>query len=116
MVSDPDRLSETARAAFQAPDNTIYLSSVSAWEIAVKHALGKLKLRDEPRVFIASGRKKHGIETLSLEEDAVLKVAQLPDVHKDPFDRMLICQAIAGGLILVTSDPLISRYPVRVLW
>ena len=61
-------------------------------------------------------RTSHGIEPLSLEEDAVLMLPKLPDLHKDPFDRMLICQALAHQLVLLTPDSLILQYPVRAVW
>ncbi|HUF82656.1 MAG TPA: type II toxin-antitoxin system VapC family toxin, partial [Burkholderiales bacterium] len=69
-----------------------------------------------PQQFIPEQRRAHGIETLPLDEDAVLQLSRLPAIHKDPFDRMLICQAIAHGMVILTPDPLIGRYPVRTLW
>ena len=89
---------------------------MSTWEIAVKHALGRLPLPDVPARFIPSQRLAHAIETLPLEEDATLRVAQLPDLHRDPFDRMLVAQALERGLTIVTPDPAIQQYPVRTLW
>jgi PIN domain nuclease of toxin-antitoxin system len=109
-------LSVPARAAYLDPDNEVFLSAVSAWEITVKHRLGKLPLAETPKQFVPRFRKAHGIAPLPLDEDAVLQDATLPGLHRDPFDRMLICQAICHGLILLTPDPLISQYPVRVLW
>ncbi|MGH8606778.1 MAG: type II toxin-antitoxin system VapC family toxin [Gammaproteobacteria bacterium] len=85
-------------------------------EITVKHRLGKLPLAEPPKQFVPRFRKAHGIAALPLDEDAVVQDATLPGLHRDPFDRMLICQAIAHGLILLTPDPVISQYPVRVLW
>ena len=115
-VSSPDRLSVTARALIVEPDNTVYLSAVSAWEIAVKYGLGQIELADEPATFVAQQRVRHGLEALPLDERSALQVHRLPMVHRDPFDRMLICQAIMEGLTLLTPDPLIHRYPVSVVW
>lgn len=109
-------LSRTARAAFSDPANEVYLSAISSWEIAVKHALGKLSLPEQPTVLVPKMRALHRVEPLALEEPATLAIAQLPDLHRDPFDRMLICQAIMGGLTLLTPDPLIRQYAVPTLW
>lgn len=116
IVFDQPDLSVSARAAYLDADNEVFLSAVSAWEITVKHRLGKLPLAEPPKQFVPRFRKGHGIAALPLDEDAVLQDATLPGLHRDPFDRMLICQAIAHGLILLTPDPVISQYPVRVLW
>jgi PIN domain nuclease of toxin-antitoxin system len=94
----------------------VYLSAISAWEIAIKNALGKLPLPRPAATFVPQERERHRVEALPLTEEAVLVVARLPDLHRDPFDRMLVCQAIMGGLTLLTPDPLISQYPVPTLW
>jgi PIN domain nuclease of toxin-antitoxin system len=115
-IAGGDEISEAARAALVDPEHDVFLSSVSAWEIAVKHALGKLPLPEPPVRYVPAQRKARGIEPLALDEEAALHLAKLPPLHRDPFDRMLVCQALAGGLTLVTPDPDIARYPVRVLW
>ena len=109
-------ISEAARAALAEPANAVYLSSVSAWEIAAKHALGKLPLPEAPERYVPGQRRARGIDPLPLDEEAALHLSRLPVLHRDPFDRMLICQALIGGLTLVTPDPDIARYPVRTLW
>ena len=111
----PD-LSSTARVCFQDPTNSIYLSSISVWEMMVKHALGRLPLPDAPDRFVPAMRVGHAITPLSLEEEAALHLAKLPELHKDPFDRMLVCQALVHGLILLTPDEMIRQYPVRTIW
>ena len=98
------------------PANDVFLSAVSAWEIAVKHALGKLPLPDPPSRYVPKQRASRGIAPLPLDEDAALHLSLLPELHRDPFDRMLICQALAAGMLIVTPDPEIARYPVRTLW
>ena len=115
-VTDAPDLSDDARELFVDPGNEIYLSSVSTWEIAVKHSLGKLPLPEPPERFVPAQRKQHGIEPLSLDEEAVLHLARLPALHKDPFDRMLVCQAIVHGLVMLTPDKLVNQYPVRTMW
>ena len=109
-------LSDAAREAFQQPDNEVFLSAVSAWEIAVKHALGRLPLPAPPHNYVPRLRDQHGILPLALEEEAVLHVSRLPDLHRDPFDRMLVAQAIVHGLTIVTPDPLVLQYPARTMW
>lgn len=115
-VEGGSALSSVARGALLDPENDVMLSSISAWEIAVKHALGRLPLPEPPERYVAAQREARGIEPLPLTEDAALYLHRLPSLHRDPFDRMLICQAIAGGLVLVTPDEAIARYPVRTLW
>jgi PIN domain nuclease of toxin-antitoxin system len=94
----------------------VFLSAVSAWEIAVKHALGKLPLPEPPDRYVPKQRTARGITALPLDEDAALQLARLPPLHRDPFDRMLVCQALANALTVVSPDPEIARYPVRILW
>ena len=115
-VLDPDALSGRARDMLLDPDNTRYLSSVSTWEIAIKHAAGKIELSDRPDRFVPEHRRHLAAETLPLDEESTLQVARLPDLHRDPFDRMLICQAIVHGMVLVTPDRRIAEYPVRTVW
>jgi PIN domain nuclease of toxin-antitoxin system len=116
ILRDSPQLSATARALFSDPHHTIYLSAVSVWEIAVKHSLGRLPLAEPPHQYILSERAKHGIAALDLTEAAVLELRRLPPHHQDPFDRMLICQAIAHSLTLLTPDGQIQAYPVRTAW
>ncbi len=116
LVSDSPDLSLNARRLFEDPANDVYLSVASAWEIIVKHNLGKLTLPELPHDFIKNNRVRHLIETLPLDEAAVLQLSRLPEYHKDPFDRIIICQAIAGGMTILTPDNHIRSYPVRTEW
>ena len=116
IVFDKPELSRQARGAYLDTNNEVFLSAISAWEIAVKYRLGKLVLTEPPKLFVPRFRDAHGISALPLDEEAVLQDTALPGLHRDPFDRMLVCQAIVHGLILLTPDPLISQYPVRVMW
>ena len=115
-VGDAPEFSEEAREIFADPGNEVYLSSVSAWEIAVKYALGKLPLPEPPGRFVPLQRKQHGIDPLQLDEEAALHLSRLPLMHKDPFDRMLVCQAVVHQLVILTPDELIHQYPVRTIW
>jgi PIN domain nuclease of toxin-antitoxin system len=116
IVAGAPEISDRARIAFTAPDNEVYLSAVSAWEIAVKHGLGRLPLPAPPSDFVPEMRQRHQIASLALCEDATLLLGKLPAIHRDPFDRMLICQATVDGLVLLTPDQQIASYPVRTLW
>jgi len=116
MVSEPTKLSPPAAAALVDPANDLFLSAVSSWEIAVKCELGKLQLDRAPDRYVPEERTRHAVAPIALDEEATLHLNRLPNVHRDPFDRMLVCQAIALGMGLVTPDPNIARYPIRVLW
>ncbi len=116
VISDDPKLSGRARNLFENEENEVFLSSVSFWEINVKYQLGKLPLPESPKRYIPMQRSNHGIETLPLGEAAISHLLTLPSIHKDPFDRMLVCQAIEGNMSLLTSDPLIQDYPVKTEW
>ncbi len=116
LTKGSEELSSNAIKAFTDPINEIYLSAVSAWEINVKYRLGKLPLPLSPDKFIPKERKRHLITPLDLSEQDTLHLCKLPTPHKDPFDRMLVCQAIEHSLTILTPDPLITQYPIRSLW
>lgn len=115
-VLEPKKLSVRAASLLLDPENERYLSIASSWEIAIKYSLGKLKLPNGPDSFIPTHRGHLGANMLPLSEESVLHVIRLPHLHRDPFDRILISQAIVHGMTLLTSDPAISRYPVRTEW
>jgi PIN domain nuclease of toxin-antitoxin system len=114
-VSGDAKLSAAVSAAVRDPANQVFLSTISFWEISLKHSLGKLPLPQPPAQFIPLQREKHFIAPLALDEAAVAQLAGLPALHRDPFDRMLVCQAQAHGLTLASSNPLIRQYPVALL-
>ena len=116
FISGDSRLSSTAQQAVREPANDVFLSVVSLWEAMMKHGLGKLPLPQAPEVYLPFQRQRHDIASLSLDEPSVAQLAQLPKLHRDPFDRMLVCQARAHGLTLVTVDALMRDYPVAILF
>lgn len=116
LVTDEPALSDSAREAFTDIENEVYLSAVSTWEIAVKYALGRLSLPVPPAQYVPDQRTRHEIAFLPLHEEATLSLKRLPRIHKDPFDRMLICQALVHELVILTPDPLISQYTVGTMW
>lgn len=119
LIGQSAGLSKTAREAIASPQNICYLSSASLWEILTKHQAGRLEINARgatPERFLIEQRELHGIDPLPIDETAVAQLPRLPSLHRDPFDRILICQAIAGGLTIVTPDEAIRQYPVMVLW
>ncbi|MEK6801266.1 MAG: type II toxin-antitoxin system VapC family toxin [Nitrospirota bacterium] len=116
VISGAKELSPLAKELFIDPANEMLLSVVSVWELSVKHGLGKLPLPSPIDRFLMEQRERHGIAILPLQERAVLHLHKLPPLHRDPFDRMLICQAIEHDCLLLTPDPLITQYPVRARW
>ena len=116
IASASKELTPTSLRLFSDPANDVYLSSVSVWEIVIKQRLGKLPLPSSPQEFVFGNREAHEIDPLPLDEESVLQLARLPELHRDPFDRMLVCQAIAHGLTILTPDELITQYPVRTAW
>lgn len=114
-ISGDLRLSTSFRDHIDDPNNEVFLSVGSFWEVVIKYELGKLALPQSPDSYIPAQRRLHKIDTLPFEESDAQLLAGLPHHHRDPFDRMLVCQALAKGLTIVTVDPEIRRYSVRVL-
>ena len=116
ITQESAEISLEAERAFRDAGNEIFLSVVSAWEIAVKYAAGRLILKRPPSEFIPSARTAYGIQSLPLMEEEALQAGFLPHIHGDPFDRMLVSQAITHNLTILTPDPMITQYPVQTLW
>jgi len=113
-IAGDRRLPATILPLIRDPASEVYLSAVSVWEIMVKYHLGKLPLPRSPNIYIPRQRQRHQIASLSLDEDSVTHLAKLPALHKDPFDRMLICQAIQHGLTLASADDAVRTYSAHV--
>ena len=116
LAADDPRLTPTARSACRGPENDVYLSALSAWEIAIKHRLGRLPLPEPPARYVVSRRQWMRIESLAFDEACAAHDALLPPLHRDPFDRGIVSQAILHGMTIVTPDPVVARYPAPVLW
>jgi PIN domain nuclease of toxin-antitoxin system len=114
FISGDTRLRKDMRDAIRDPGNDAYLSVVSLWEVITKYKLGKLPLPHPPETYLPVQRKMHVIDELPLDEPSVAQLARLPAIHRDPFDRMLICQALEYGMTLMTVDVTIPSYPVTV--
>ena len=116
IITGDKKLSARAREIFIKPENGIYLSAISVWEISIKHSLGRLPLPEKPEHFIPAQRERHGVKPLPLDEESALYLTRLPLLHNDPFDRMLVCQAIVNSMTIMTPDDLLSKYHVRTIW
>ena len=110
-LSEPNRLSSKQVNAVEDPTNTVYVSSISITEIAIKASLGKLELVFDP----LDAAEKSGFEMLDFSARDALILTDLPFHHRDPFDRMLITQAISRKLIIATQDSIIDRYDCQIL-
>ncbi|MGL5080488.1 MAG: type II toxin-antitoxin system VapC family toxin [Microcoleaceae cyanobacterium] len=115
FISGDTQLSTDVRDAIRDPDNEIYLSAVSVWEVIVEYQLGKLPLPEPPETYLPKQRDLHQIASLALDESSVIQLAELPPLHRDPFDRMLICQALHNGLTIATVDSAVRAYSVSVM-
>lgn len=115
FISGDNRLSTVILDAIRDPDNEVYLSVVSIWEAIVKYQLGKLPLPESPEIYLPKQRDRHQIANLDLDEGSVIQLAKLPLLHRDPFDRMLICQALQHNLTIATVDVEILKYSISVI-
>lgn len=114
-VAEPEKLGPHARRLIEDGNNTLFLSAVSSWEIAIKYGLGKIKLPEPPGSFVPSRMARDGIQPLVVEHSHALAVAKLPEHHKDPFDRLLISQSIVEKLPVLTADPQLELYDIRII-
>jgi PIN domain nuclease of toxin-antitoxin system len=115
FISGDSQLSADIRDAIRDPDNEVYLSAISVWEILVKYQLGKLPLPEHPETYLPKQRDLHQILSLALDESSVAQLAKLPPLHRDPFDRMLICQVVQNGLTIATVDAAVRAYLVSTM-
>ena len=111
--AEPERLSALAREAIVNRDNLVFLSAASTWEIAIKYAQGKLQLPSAPENLLPMQVARAGLSFLPIDFEHTLAAAQLPPHHRDPFDRMLIAQALVENLMLMTVDPKMAMYDVQ---
>ncbi len=112
-INGDNKLSSKCKEIIQDRKNLIYLSSVSIWEIIIKANLGKIDMPSPIFKYLSDKRELHKIESLSFEEADLSVLEKLPDNDKDPFDRLLVCQAIQNDLILLSDDENVLKYPIR---
>lgn len=115
IVDDP-QITEKVRKLITDGDNELFYSAASCWEIAIKAQLGKIDLPKKPDIFISDQLATNAVQSMPILASHALHVCNLPDFHKDPFDRMIIAQAQLEGLPLITSDPLMAKYDVKIIW
>jgi len=114
ITADP-KLPAPFRVAIRDTANEVFLSAASVWEAVIKHGLGKLSLPGAPAEYLPQQRAAHGISALPVDEGAMSHLASLAPIHQDPFDRLLVAQAIQHGLTIATVDPDIAAYSVTLL-
>jgi PIN domain nuclease of toxin-antitoxin system len=116
-VADDPQLSTRARRIMGNSSNDVYFSAVSGWEIAIKVGLGRLRIGDE-RVedFVAEHVAVNGFQVLAIQLGQVLRTASLPDHHRDPFDRLLVAQAISEEMALISADRALAEYKLKIVW
>lgn len=114
-ISGDPKLPAGMRNGIRDLDNEVYLSVVSVWEAVIKHRLGKLPLPEPAESYLPERRELHLIASLPLDEPSVARLGTLSPLHRDPFDRMLVCQALQHGLVIATVDEAVREYPVATL-
>jgi len=115
LASEPSKLSAAARSALESA-NDIALSDVSVWEICLKWQASKIGLPAPPRTWIGEQVRTWSLDRLPIEPEHMYRAVELGDLHRDPFDRLLVAQALDHSATLVTPDPAIAQYPVAVIW
>jgi PIN domain nuclease of toxin-antitoxin system len=115
LTSEPAKLSERAQEAINAADE-LFVSDVSTWEICLKWQAKKLTLPSPPRRWITEQAGLWSLSRLPIEQEDLFRTSELPDHHKDPFDRLLVAQTLARNAQIITPDAAIHAYPVAVLW
>ncbi len=113
---DDPQLSAMARGILADGANEIFLSAASAWEIAIKYARGRIELPEPPERYVAARMAHYGFQALPIQISHALHVAELPPIHQDPFDRLLVAQSRLEDLPILTGDREIARYPTAVIW
>jgi PIN domain nuclease of toxin-antitoxin system len=115
LISGDMRMPATFRNAILDPSNDVLLSTASVWEAVIKHSLGKLPLPAPPAEYLPRQREAHQIASLSIDEPALVFLATLPPIHRDPFDRIMIAQTLQHGLTLASVDPEVRTYGIPLL-
>lgn len=113
-ILDDPRLKDSIRAVIDDPNNHLYLSAASTWEIVIKSQLGKIVLPESPERFIIKQLRENAVDAIPITVPHTIYLLELPLIHKDPFDRLLIAQASYENLTIITDDPLIKQYSVKI--
>ena len=113
MHAAPERFNPHARTLVEDADNQLLFSAASSWEIAIKWALGKLELPEPPDAYVPARLRSSSVTPLAIEHSHALGVARLEPHHRDPFDRILIAQAMVEAVPILTADHVFAHYPVE---
>lgn len=116
IFDEPNRLSKKILTILKNEDNQLYFSAASAWEIAIKYSIGKLELKKNPAEWLPNIIIKMGLRPLPVTQHHAFELVKLPLYHRDPFDRILICQAIREKISLITPDSIFKKYKITVVW
>ena len=111
FITNNKRLSDYYYDIISDEDNEVYMSVISIWEAIIKHQTGKLSFPEPPEIYLPKQRQRHSINSLLIDEPTITQLAKLPPLHRDPFDRLLICQALHHNLHMITEDNKILSYP-----
>jgi len=115
MHVQPSRLTPRTRGVLVDPKTELLLSVASIWEIAIKYQIGRLALPTSPRAYVLDRMARNGVRALPIVAEHVFRAGELPPHHRDPFDRLLVAQAQVERIPIVTADPKLKRYDVRVI-
>ena len=116
FISDDHRLSKKAESTIRNRSNEIYFSAASAWEISIKMALGRLSIKAEIESFLLAQLLENGFLSLPITISHATYIIKLPDIHKDPFDRILVAQSKIEDMTLISCDRMVRQYDVKVVW
>lgn len=115
MLTAPERIHRAAADVIEDTGNQLLLSAASSWEIAIKYSIDRLPLPEAPETYVPARIRASGVDSLPITHTHALRVAALPRHHDDPFDRLLVAQAQVESLTVITADPAVGRYDIRVL-
>ena len=116
LIDEDPRLTEDKVQIIINPKNEVFLSVASVWECVIKYQIGKLQFSQSPEIYLPRQRSKHLIKSLEISENTIKQLVKLPMIHKDPFDRLIICQSLEWDLTIVTEDRAILNYPYLNLY
>ena len=116
IVSEPERLSESARKVIQGGANKLLLSVASLWEISIKIGIGKLPLPKPEDRYLRDHLSRNNVSTLPVEARHALELISIPLHHRDPFDRLLIAQSLVERIPIITADPALKQYAAKIIW
>jgi PIN domain nuclease of toxin-antitoxin system len=115
-VGPTEKISSAGLEVLTNGDAELFLSAASAWEVAIKTRLGKFTLPESPVTYVPKRMSAQGIRSLAVTQNHTLKAYDLPPHHRDPFDRLLIAQAMLEEMTILTADRVFAKYPVDILW